>query len=56
MSFKIVLSLLPNPNEVRANHGIFMFIIVKDAYFQMKELQKSLIGKINLFEIPKYFQ
>ena len=54
--FKFVAPFIPNFYNIKANHGINMFILSKKAYLEMKKLHKEMSEKKNVFNIPKYFE
>ena len=53
--FKFVCPFIPNFYNIKANHGISMFIKKKKAYLDMNKLVKDMTEKKNIFLVPKYF-
>lgn len=53
--FKFVSPFVPNFYNIKANHGIAMFILSKKAYLEMKKFHKDLVDKKNIFNLPKHF-
>lgn len=54
--FKFVSPFIPNFYQIKANHGIAMFILSKKAYLEMKKLHKEMTEKKNIFNVSKYFE
>jgi hypothetical protein len=53
--FKFISPFIPNFYNIKANHGIAMFILSKKAYLDMKKLHKDMSEKKNIFLVPKNF-
>lgn len=53
--FKFVSPFIPNFYNIKANHGIAMFILSKKAYLEMKKFHKDITDKKNIFNVLKYF-
>lgn len=53
--FKFISPFIPNFYNIKANHGIAMFILSKKAYLDMKKLHKDMSENKNIFLVPKNF-
>lgn len=54
--FKFVTPFIPNFYNIKANHGITMFIVSKKAYLEMRKFYKDISEKKNVFLVAKYFE
>lgn len=54
--FKFVTPFIPNFYNIKANHGITMFIVSKKAYLEMRKFYKDISEKKNVFLLAKYFE
>jgi hypothetical protein len=54
--FKFISPFIPNFYNIKANHGIAMFILSKKAYLEIKKLCEDLTHKKNIFNLHKYFE
>lgn len=53
---KFVSPYVVNFYQIKANHGIALFIMSKKAYVDLKKLKNSMIERKNIFKFPKYFE
>ena len=54
--FKFISPFIPNFYNIKANHGLAMFILSKKAYLEKKKLCEDIINKKNIFNLHKYFE
>lgn len=54
--FKFISPYIPKFYEIKANHGISMFMMSKKAYVDMKSFSRSIEKKENIFKIPHFFE
>ncbi len=53
--FKFISPFVSNFHNIKANHGIALFILSKKAYLEIKTFYKDINDKKNIFNLPKYF-
>ena len=53
--FKFITPYVMNFHQIKANHGIALFIMSKKAYLDLRQLYNSMKEKRNIFKFPKYF-
>lgn len=54
--FKFISPFVSNFYNIKANHGIAMFILSKKAYLEIKKLCKDIVDKRNIFNFANSFQ
>lgn len=54
--FKFIAPYVSKFGQVKANHGIAMFIISKKAFIDMKQFRRSLEKRENIFKIKNFFE
>lgn len=53
--FKFISPFVSNFHNIKANHGIALFILSKKAYLEIKSFYKDIKDRKNIFNFPKYF-
>lgn len=53
--FKFISPFVSNFYNIKANHGIAMFILSKKAFLEIKKLCKDITDKRNIFNFANSF-
>ena len=53
--FKFISPFVSNFHNIKANHGIALFILSKKAYLEIKTFYKDIKDRKNIFNFQKYF-
>lgn len=54
--FKFIAPFISKFGNIKANHGISMFMVSKKAYIDMKAFSKNLQKKDNVFKFKNFFE
>lgn len=54
--FKFIAPYVTNFHNIKANHGISLFVMSKKAYIDLNQLYKDMLAKKNIFHFNKYFE
>ncbi len=55
-TFKFVSPYVTHFYNIKANHGIALFMMSKRAYMDIKQLKKDMEARKNIFKLQKYFE
>ena len=53
--FKFIAPYVTNFNNIKANHGIALFMMSKKAYMDLNKMKKDMHNRANIFGFHKYF-
>ena len=53
--FKFVAPYVANFYNIKANHGIALFVMSKKSYVDLNQLKKDMMVKKDIFGFKKYF-
>lgn len=54
--FKFVAPYVANFYNIKANHGIALFVMSKKAYVDLNQLKKDMMSKKDIFNLKKFFE